>query len=358
MIGQVKSDAEGVAMKQAKPDGRVSSGQKWKCATLLASAALAASVSMWSTDAAAQRGKKKPAPKPAPAAPAAPAEPAPAPAAPAGGEIELDTDKPAEAKPAEAAPTPPAGGEGGICDIDPSACPKPEDLKKAAGREIKQEIYAVQQIYALRARRIEVNPFWAASLNDQFVGHTGPGLAVNYYISNVLAVGLNGTYYTNVDSSFNADVRRSARVAVPLNDYLGGANLNFSYVPVYGKFAGFGDFIFHFDAYVVGGVGGLWTRPIPVIDPDNRKFDWKMKVAFNAGVGLRIFFNRWFAAMLELRDYIYNEELENLKVATNQQQQQDKSTWFADKGQLTNNVQAQLGVSIFLPFSWEYRLPK
>ncbi len=353
-------DAEGVAMKQAKPDGRVSSGQKSKFVMLLVSAVLAAGVSLWAPDASAQRrGKPKPAPtKPAPK----PAEPAaPAPAAPAGGEIELDTDKPAGGDaPAAGTPAAPAagGGEGGICEIDPSACPKAEDIKKAAGRDIKAEIYAVQQIYALRARRIELNPYWAFTLNDQFVSHPGPGLAANYYISNVLAVGVNGTYYTNVDSSFNADVRRSARVAVPLNEYLGGANLNFSYVPVYGKFAGFGDFIFHFDAYVVGGVGGLWTRPIAVIDPDNRKFDWEMKLAFNAGVGLRIFFNRWFAAMLEMRDYIYSEKLENLTVGATQQEQQDKSKWFATSGQITNNVQAQLGVSVFLPFSWEYRLPK
>jgi len=83
-----------------------------------------------------------------------------------------------------------------------------------------------------------------------------------------------------------------------------------------------------------------------------------MKLAFNAGVGLRIFFNRWFAAMLEMRDYIYSEKLENLTVGATQQEQQDKSKWFATSGQITNNVQAQLGVSVFLPFSWEYRLPK
>jgi outer membrane beta-barrel protein len=340
-------------MKQTKPDGRLSSGQKRKCATLLATVLIALGLSAWTSDASAQKKK----PKPAPAAPA-PAAPAPAPAAPAAGgdkEISLDEEAP---KPADAAtPTATPSGEGSICDIDPSACPKAEDIKKAAGREVRQEIYAVQQIYALRARRVELNPYWAQTLNDQFVTHPGPGLALNYYISNVLAIGLNGTYYTNFDSSFNADVRRSARVAVPLNEYLAGGNLNFTYVPVYGKFAGFSDFIFHFDAYVVGGVGGLWTRPIPVIDPDNRKFDWDMKLAFNAGLGLRIFFNRWFAAMLEVRDYIYQEKLENLQVAATQQQQQNKATWFGDQ-QLTNNVQAQLGVSVFLPFSWEYRLPK
>jgi outer membrane beta-barrel protein len=160
-------------------------------------------------------------------------------------------------------------------------------------------------------------------------------------------------------------VRRSARVAVPLTEYQWGAALNFTYVPAYGKFAGFGDFIFHYDAYVVGGVGALSTRPVAVIDPDNRNFSYEPKLAFNAGIGLRIFFNRWFAAMLEMRDYIYSEKLENLCIAgescsgvTVPGNPTDKGTWFENKGRLTNAVQAQVGVSIFLPFSFEYRLPK
>ncbi|MEO8796614.1 MAG: hypothetical protein ABI551_01905, partial [Polyangiaceae bacterium] len=63
-------------------------------------------------------------------------------AAGAGGEIELDAP-PANGGPA----TPPAGGDtgttagvgGGICDIDPSACPKPEDIKAAANKKINAE---------------------------------------------------------------------------------------------------------------------------------------------------------------------------------------------------------------------------
>jgi outer membrane beta-barrel protein len=252
------------------------------------------------------------------------------------------------------------GGEGldDICKIDPAACPK-LDFDKEAAKPLREQIYAVQQIYALRVRRFEVQPYWSFTLNDQFVSHPGPGIALNYYITNVLAVGANFNYYRpfNVDSEFNAQVRRAARVGVPLTEYDWGAALNFTYVPAYGKFAGFGDFIFHYDAYVVGGVGAISTRPIPVMDPDNRNFEFQPKLAFNAGIGLRIFFTRWFAAILEVRDYIYNEELENTEVATTIPQQQNESTWYGDS-KLTNNVAAQVGISIFLPFSFEYRLPK
>ncbi len=279
--------------------------------------------------------------------------PAP-PATPPAGDVNLDAPGTAPAT----TDTPPVSAtSGGICDIDPSACPKESDIKAAANREISADVYAVQQIYALRRHRVEVNPYWSQTLNDQFVGHPAPGLAINYWISNVLAVGVNGHYYEpfTSDSEFNFTNRRATRLAVPLTEYQWNANLNFTYVPIYGKFAGFSDFIFHFDMYVVGGVGALFTRPIPVIDPDNRAFDYKAKVAFNAGLGLRIFFNRWLAVNLEVRDYIYSEQLESLTIARDPQ---DKSQWYSDSNQLTNNVQAQFGLSFFIPPSWEYRLPK
>jgi outer membrane beta-barrel protein len=245
-------------------------------------------------------------------------------------------------------------------------CKNKQADSQLAKKQVNAEIYAVQQIYALRYHRFELNPYWSFTLNDQFVSHPGPGLAANYYITNVLAVGINGNFYQglNVDSDFNFQNRRATRVAVPLNEYSWGANLNFTYVPVYGKFAGFGDFIFSYDAYIVGGVGALSTRPLAVIDPDNRNFSFKPKVDFNLGLGLRIFLNRWLAVTGEIRDYIYNEQLEALTIApgpvgnpNDPKSPANPNTWLGDNS-ITNNVQAQVGISIFLPFSWEYRLPK
>lgn len=250
------------------------------------------------------------------------------------------------------------GGLGNICQIDPEACPQ-LDIDKEAARQIREPLYAVQQIFVMRARRFELMPYYGFTLNDQFVSHNAPGLGLNYWITNVLAVGVNGNYHApfNSDSSFNFQTRRAARVNVPLSEYQWSAALNFTYSPIMGKFAGFGDFIFQYDAYVVGGVGLLASRPIPVIDPDNRLFESKSHLAFNAGLGIHIFFNRWFAANLEVRDYIFNDQLEAIQIAKGDAAA-DPTTWLEDKGRLTNGVQAQLGLSVFLPFSFEYRLPK
>jgi len=253
-----------------------------------------------------------------------------------------------------------------ICKIDPDLCNQTLDIPTLAKKPLNPEMYAVQQIYALRKQRFEMAPYFGVTLNDQFVSHPGPGISLNYYITNVIAVGVNGNFYFGLNgvSSFNAQTSRAARVGLPITEYQWNANANFTYVPAYGKFAGFGDFIFHYDFYLIGGVGAISTRPYAVVDPDNRVFDFVPKVSFSVGGGLRIFFNRWFSLVLEMRDYMFFDELENPSIAlgfnpaTGQLNAQDPATWKADGTSFTNNVQAQIGLSIFLPPTWEYKLPK
>ena len=333
---------------------------------------LAAALMLLPQAAYAQRKPKPPKTAPAPpppaegATPAAPADadadqPGAAPAAPAGG------DQPG----ATAAPG--ASDQGmDVCSITPDApqcqAAKQINLGEEAKKKVNAEVYAVQQQYVIKAQRLEIMPYWAIDLNDQFVQHDAPGLALNYYITQVLAVGLNGNWYggLNSDSNFNFQNRRAARVAVPLNNYQLSGDLNFTYVPMYGKFAGFGDFIFNYDAFLEGGVGIIRTEPIAVIDPDNRKFTWNNLVNFDIGIGVRIFFTRWLAAVLEVRDIVFFDKIENLSVAqgsttlplNDPNNPLNSKTWYDNSTHPTNDVQLQVGLSIFLPTSFEYRLPK
>lgn len=238
----------------------------------------------------------------------------------------------------------------------------PTGPRDAAPRstETVEEIYAVQQIYALRINRVELGASYAATLNDQYVSHPGVGVSLNYWWTNVLAVGLNFLWYQGLEneSDLNFFVRRSTRLAVPITEYQLGAHLNFTYVPLYGKFMMFNDYIFQWDSYIVGGVGLMRTRPVAVVDPEIRQFDFDWRVAFNVGVGIRIFLTRWLAVYGELRDYAYLERLESLDVALGEEARQDPSTWLDDSPSLTNNVTAHVGLTLFFPFSFEYRLPK
>jgi len=100
-------------------------------------------------------------------------------------------------------------GLGGICEIDPDACPK-LDFDKEAARDIREQVFAVQQLFVLRRWRLEVQPYWGVTLNDQFVSHSSPGMAINFWITNVLAAGISGNYYEpfNADSEFNFQTLR------------------------------------------------------------------------------------------------------------------------------------------------------
>jgi outer membrane beta-barrel protein len=239
----------------------------------------------------------------------------------------------------------------------------------AQRHRLTEEIYAVQQIYALRHRRLELNGHANFSLNDPFVQHTGFGITANYWVSNVLSVGLTGIFFQGLNSTSDVNyfVGRSTGLVVPINEYQLAASLNFSYVPLYGKFSMFSRFIFHWDMYLTAGVGIMRTRPIPAVDPEVRTFDWGTRLLFNAGLGFRVFINRAVGVTAELRNYIYPELLENTRtnfaeVGTNGRTdcatcRRNPANW-TDETRVTDNVMLSVGITVFLPFTFSYRLPK
>lgn len=235
--------------------------------------------------------------------------------------------------------------------------------------ETVEEIYAVQQIYALRINRVEFAPSLGFTVNDPFVSHPSVGLALNYWWTNVLAVGINFNWYQGFESESDVGfhTRRSTRLAIPITEYQLGANLNFTYVPVYGKFNMFNEYIFQWDAYVVGGVGIMRTRPVPVFDPEVRNFDYEFNIAFNLGIGIRVFVTRWLSIFGELRDYAFLENQENPVVYPERSQElramglpdrRDEDTWQESSPSLNNNVTAHVGFTIFFPFDFEYEMPR
>jgi outer membrane beta-barrel protein len=233
------------------------------------------------------------------------------------------------------------------------------DSDLPAAKEIVEEVYAVQQIYALRKNRLEVAGSFGFTLNDPFVNHPSVGGAVNYWVTNVLAVGGNFNWYQGFESEseVNFHVRRATRLATRPTNYQVGFWGNFTYVPFYGKFAMFNKNIFQWDSYLIAGAGAMRTRPVPVVDPEFRFFDYDYRLGFNAGLGLRIFLSKWLTVFTEVRDYLYLEKLENLDVALGPERE-DANTWLEDSSTLVNNVTVQVGLTIFFPFTFDYKLPK
>lgn len=227
--------------------------------------------------------------------------------------------------------------------------------------EVSEEIYAVQQIYALRNNRVELMPSFGFTLNDPFVTHPNFGVGLNYWITNVLAVGANMNWYQGLEreSELNFHVQRSTRLGTRPTEFQFGASLNMTYVPLYGKFAMFRRYIFQWDAYLMGGIGIMRTRPVPVVDPLIREFDYTYKLSIlNPALGLRIFLSKWLTVFGELRVYPYLEKLESLRVGLGDQARNDPKSWLDDSSTLVFNVVASVGMTIYFPFSFEYKLPK
>src|SRR5690606_36894238 len=96
----------------------------------------------------------------------------------------------------DAAPTEKGGGGegvGDICKIDPAACPT-LNMEDEAQKPLDETIPAVQQRFINKKSRFELQPLWGLTLNDQFARHPGIGLGLNYSITEVMAIGLNGQY--------------------------------------------------------------------------------------------------------------------------------------------------------------------
>ncbi len=288
------------------------------------------------------------------------------------GSMSFSEDEVEEAAPVEEEPD--AGAESGddlfaeetgdVGDADVAAAlgePAAEAPPQEAGTgEERHPIWAVQQVYALRAGRVDIQPSFGFSMNDPYVQHQAVSLAGAYYITEVLAAGISFNWYRWLDATtdLNYSVSRATHQTVPINEYMLGAQLNFTYVPIYGKFAMFKNWILHWDVWVLGGGGFIFTRPIPVIDPDYREFDYEMKFCFNVGIGGRLFLTRFLAIYVELRDYIFPEELESLETFSDPEDRSNKDNWLDDDFKLTNNVMLHIGVSVFVPLVFEYKLPK
>ncbi len=143
---------------------------------------------------AAYAQKKKP--KAGSAAPPAAAPAGETPAAPA----DMDADAPATpagtppaggdtGTPAAGGEAPAAGGEMDICSITPDApqctATKEINLGVEAKKTVNAEVYAVQQQYVIKAQRFEIQPYFAVTLNDQFVTprRAGPGAQLLHHAS-------------------------------------------------------------------------------------------------------------------------------------------------------------------------------
>jgi outer membrane beta-barrel protein len=325
---------------------------------IVALAAMAAGTALAQT-----KGKKAP-------AKGAPPKTAPAKGSDDSGEIEMNPDDKAGAKAGSGSA---AAGAGANNDVNPdeidmgepeskqgdltadmNAANQTTAIKPTAVKKTPlswQDIVVVVRKPFLKSHRTEFYPFVGTTMNDNIIRHYSYGGELAYYLTDVLAVGVEGQGYVHSFQEPFDLIARQARRLPTVNQYNWSAALDFHYVPVYGKFAILDHKLITWESFFTAGIGVGQSEVIPR-DTQFPGFT-NLLIQPNIGVSMRFFLTRWLTVNLGIRDYIFFDHFEpQNRSATNFATAADAKA-HAD-GSLINNVMFQIGLSFWIPTTFEY----
>jgi outer membrane beta-barrel protein len=254
-----------------------------------------------------------------------------------------------EPEPEPAGPEPEPGDDAGQLDLgaDPTADPSSGKLS-AESRVSWQDIVVVVRKPFLKQRRLEILPQWGITMNDNIIRHHQFSGQLNWFLTDVLAVGLEGQYYIKDLREPYDLVARQARRLPTVNKYNYGAALNFHYVPIYGKFAILDQHIIHWETFFTAGVGFTQSEVIPR-DPAYQPFT-NFLITPNVGASMRFFVTKFLTVNAGIRDYVFVDKFEAVgRTEVNG----DLAKENADSS-LINNVVFHAGLSFWFPTSFEY----
>lgn len=214
-----------------------------------------------------------------------------------------------------------------------------------------QDIVVVIRKPFLKVRRWEMQPMLSTTMNDNMIRHYGAGAQINYYLTDVLAVGLEGQYFTKQFREPFDLVARQARRLPTINKYNFAAGFNFHYVPVYGKFAVLDKHIVTWETFFTAGLGVTQSEVIPR-DPRFEGFS-NILITPNVGASMRFFLFKWMTINVGIRDYLFIDKYEPVGRSDTMNDTAEEAKENADSA-FINNVMFQLSVSFWLPPTFEY----
>lgn len=112
-------------------------------------------------------------------------------------------------------------------------------------------------------RRIELMPQVGLTINDPYVRHWTVGAEVNFWLTNRMAVGINGTAFFGARTPQYDRIRFQEGLLLTANRTLWQASVDYLYEPFYGKIALFNRLLLHWELYVQIGGGAIHTQNIP-----------------------------------------------------------------------------------------------
>jgi outer membrane beta-barrel protein len=214
-----------------------------------------------------------------------------------------------------------------------------------------QDIVVVIRKPFLKLHRVELFPMVGVTMNDNIIRHYSEGGELNYWLTDVLAIGVEGQYYEHDFESTYDLVARQARRLPTVNQYNWSAALDFHYVPVYGKFAVFDHKLITWEAFFTAGIGAGQSQVVPR-DPEFPGFT-NLLIQPNIGVGMRFFLAKWLTINLGVRDYAFEDKFEPTDRSTTMNATASQAQANAT-GEFINNIMFQIGIAFWIPGSFEY----
>ncbi len=197
------------------------------------------------------------------------------------------------------------------------------------------KVKAVQRKGFLKRGRFELEPVFAATVNDAFYEKFGYGGRVAYNLHDSFALSARYQRYTKFRSDNVREGKLAYQSQLVAADIEQQLMLDGIWSPIYGKASFLANSIIHFDLYLAAGFGAVWSSTTG--PPLNQGVHW----ATDLGGGLRFYPKEWLAFDLGLMATLYPDQPVPLLPATVQKV-----------------FTATVGVSFFFPMSFEYVYPQ
>lgn len=189
-------------------------------------------------------------------------------------------------------------------------------------------VRVVQQRPVLKAGRFELFGGVGLVANDDMYDHWLATATGRVHFSEWISVGATYSKFFSEESALQRTIANDFEVYPELSAYRWYAGGDVTFVAFDGKFVFFDDVIAYWDLYASIGGGVTVTSRSDSPKPTGM-----------VGVGWRLFFADWLTLTVELRDYIFVEK-------------------FNAGNELVNNVIGQVGLTIFIPFGFDYEYAK
>jgi len=215
----------------------------------------------------------------------------------------------------------------------PRAQPEVQPLDEA---ELTQDdlVKSIQRKVFTKAHRFEFAPSFFISVNDPYYSKWGVSLRGTYFLADTLGISLHAAWWqlATTDNVNIAKANFQSRIFYSVPQWSTLGDLEWS--PIYGKATIFNS-IFHFDLYLLAGLGVVWTETSATPLDSNNPTGPKRGPSFAAevGVGMRFIVLDWLSVNLALIDTSYADTPAGTSL-----------------GGLQNLFTINAGISIFFPF--------